>query len=301
MLSRPDEELIKIFNTEINYQSLNNKVELTKHEKMNVYNIIIEMISDEHTDLFSISDHLNIKERLVKYEKVKWKSKTYDEFVDEHVEWSRNVESYTTGIVNRRHNKEFTNLIQKSFVIGGVRYYPVLLTTTDEYNNESTVQTNCVRTYVQKAASVIISLRKGSKDSYERLTIEYNIFSGSNEFDIRLSRVQTKAKRNMTPDETWLGANYALDNIIDKINNNRLFTLPEMDVIYRMGLPRHTKAIVKSFEVFSTVCWDDENVDEETGDLYFPEYNDEVTQEEIDYLLSDNPPNYVTEEDDLPL
>jgi len=54
MLSRPDEELIKIFNTEINYQSLNTKVELTKHEKMNVYNIIIEMISDEHTDLYSI-------------------------------------------------------------------------------------------------------------------------------------------------------------------------------------------------------------------------------------------------------
>ena len=301
MLSRPDEELIKIFNTEINYQSLNTKVELTKHEKMNVYNIIIEMISGDYTDLYSISDHLNIKARLVKYEKVKWKSKTYDEFVDEHDEWSRNIESYTTGIVTRRHNKEFTNLIQKPFVIGGVRYYPIILTTTDEYNNESSVQTNCVRTYVQRAASVIISLRRGSKDSDERLTIEYNIFSDSNEFDVKLKRVQTKAKRNTTPDDTWLGANYELDNIIDEINNNRLFTLPEMDVIYRMGLPRHAKAIVKSFEVFSTVSWDDENVDPDTGDLYFPEYNDEVTQEEIDYLLSDNPPNYVTEDDELPL
>ena len=301
MLSRPDEELIKIFNSSISYSSLNISVKLTKQEKMNMYNIIMELIDNGQHDMLSISDHLNFKNILSKYETVKWKSKTYDEFVDEHDEWSRNLDSYTSGVVVRRYNKEFTGLIQKPFVINDVRYYPVVLTTTDEYNNESTVQTNCVRTYVQKAASVIISLRKGSKDSDERLTIEYNIFSNSNEFDVKLRRVQTKAKRNTTPDDTWLGANYELDNIIDEINNNRLFTLPEMDVIYKRGLPKHSKAIVKSFEVFSTVCWDDENVDPDTGDLYFPEYNDEVTQEEIDYLLTNNPPNYVTEEDDLPL
>jgi len=233
---------------------------------------------------------------------VKWKSKTYDEFVDEHDEWSRNLDSYTKGVTQRRYNKEFLNHIEKPFEMDGINYYPVVLNSSDEYNKESTVQTNCVRTYIHYAHSLIVSLRRDSKDSDERLTIEVNLVPDE---EVRILRKQTKAKRNSTPDDSWSLATRELDDRIDFINNNGLFTLPEMDVIYTRGLPRHAKVdnrlIQNGDYSYWTVCWDDEKVDPVTALTYFPEIDDEVTQDEIDYLLTNNTPNYVTEDDDLPL
>ena len=302
ILSRPDEDLIKIFNSNIGYSSLIGSVLMTKQEKINMYNIIMELINTNSSDLYSISDHLNIKNKLAKYETVKWKSKTYDEFVDEHDEWSRNLDSYTKGVTQRRYNKEFLNHIEKPFEMDGIKYYPVVLNSSDDYNRESTVQTNCVRTYIHYAHSLIVSLRRDSKDSYERLTIEVNLIPDE---DVRLLRKQTKAKRNSTPDDSWSLATRELDDRIEFINKNGLFTLPEMDVIYTRGLPRHAKVdnrlIHNDGYSYWTVCWDDEEVDSITGLTYFPVIDDEVTQDEIDYLLTNNTPNYVTEDDDLPL
>ena len=123
--------------------------------------------------------------------------------------------------------------------------------------------------------------------------------------DVRLLRKQTKAKRNSTPDDSWGLATRELDDRIEFINKNGLFTLPEMDVIYTRGLPRHAKVdnrlIHNDGYSYWTVCWDDEEVDPVTALTYFPEIDDEVTQDEIDYLLTNNTPNYVTEDDDLPL
>lgn len=302
MLSRPDEDLIKIFNTRICHSSLNRSVKLSKQEKLNMFNIIMELIEYGDQDMMTISDHLNIKSRLVKYEKVKWKSKTYDEFVDEHDEWSRNLDSYTKGVTQRRYNKEFLNHIQKPFEIDGIKYYPVVLNNSDDYNRESTVQTNCVRTYIHYAHSLIVSLRRDSNDSGERLTIEVNLIPDE---DVRLLRKQTKAKRNSTPDDSWSLATRELDDRIDFINNNGLFTLPEMDVIYTRGLPRHAKVdnrLIQNDEFsYWTLCWDDETVNPQTAETYFPVIDEEVTQDEIDYLLTFNTPNYVAEDDDLPL
>ena len=302
ILSRPDEDLIKIFNSSIAYSSLIGSVLMTKQEKINMYNIIMELINTNNSDLYSISDHLNIKNKLSKYETVKWKSKTYDEFVDEHDEWSRNLDSYTKGVTQRRYNKEFLNHIEKPFEMDGIKYYPVVLNSSDDYNRESTVQTNCVRTYIHYAHSLIVSLRRDSKDSYERLTIEVNLIPDE---DVRLLRKQTKAKRNSTPDDSWSLATRELDDRIEFINKNGLFTLPEMDVIYTRGLPRHAKVdnrLIQNEEYsYWTVCWDDEEVDPVTALTYFPVIDDEVTQDEIDYLLTNNTPNYVTEDDDLPL
>lgn len=302
MLSRPDSELINIFNSEIGYSSLNKSVKLTKQEKVNVYNIIMELINNYGCDFYSISDHLNIKHKLSKYETVKWKSKTYDEFVDEHYEWSRNLDSYTKGVTQRRYNKEFLNHIEKPFEMDGVKYYPVVLNSSDDYNRESTVQTNCVRTYIHYAHSLIVSLRRDSKESDERLTIEVNLVPDE---VVRLLRTQTRAKRNSMPDKSWDLVLSELDDRILFINNNGLFTLPEMDVIYTRGLPRHAKVdnrLIKNDEFsYWTLCWDDEEVDPVTALTYFPENDDEVTQDEIEYLLTNNTPNYVTEDDDLPL
>lgn len=302
ILSRPDEDLIKIFNSNISYSSLMGSVLMTKQEKINIYNIIMELINTHSSDLYSISDHISIKNKLSKYETVKWKSKTYDEFVDEHDEWSRNLDSYTKGVTQRRYNKEFLNHIEKPFEIDGIKYYPVVLNSSDDYNRESTVQTNCVRTYIHYAHSLIVSLRRDSKDSGERLTIEVNLIPDE---DVRLLRKQTKAKRNTTPDDSWSLATRELDDRIEFINKNGLFTLPEMDVIYTRGLPRHAKVdnrLIQNDEFsYWTLCWDDEEVDPVTALTYFPVNDDEVTQDEIDYLLTNNTPNYVTEDDDLPL
>jgi len=301
MLSRPDEDLINIFNSYILHSGFlkPEDVNLTKQEKINMFNIIMEKIKHRDADMYDIADHLRFKVKLSKYEKVKWKSKTVNEFADEHHQWSLSVESYTKGIVKRRYNKEFINEITKSIIVGNDTYYPVLLTNTDEYNMESSLQMNCVRTYSMRAHYVIVSLRKNSPNSDERLTIELGVIPGEY-FDLK--RVQTKAKRNSTPGVEWDEALFVLDTMITTVNQKKLFTLHEMDVEYKMGLPRHAKAKFKDFGYYSTICWDDENVDEETGTIIAPVIDDEITQEEMDYLMLPLDASiYANDDDDLPL
>jgi len=301
MLSRPDEDLINIFNSYILHSGLlkPEDVNLTKQEKINMFNIIMEKIKHRDADMYDIADHLRFKVKLSKYEKVKWKSKTVNEFIDEHHQWSLSVDSYTKGLVKRRYNKEFINEITKSIIVGDDTYYPVLLTNTDEYNMESSLQMNCVRTYSMQAHSVIVSLRKNSPNSDERLTIELGVKPGEY-FDLK--RVQTKARRNTPPGVEWESALFVLDMMITTVNQKKLFTLHEMDVEYKMGLPRHAKAKFKDFGYYSTVCWDDEDVDEETGTVIAPVIDEDIPQGVMDYLLQPfDATNYANDDDDLPL
>ena len=46
---------------------------------------------------------------------------------------------------------------------------------SEKYNQESALQSNCVKTYIGKVGSIIISLRDGSNDSNTRATIEYKL------------------------------------------------------------------------------------------------------------------------------
>jgi hypothetical protein len=198
---------------------------LTNVEKMNIVHILNSFKYNEQ--LTSIFDHLEFKRKLMNYgETVKIKAKTYDQFVDEHDEWSTIVKSYQNGIVERYYGENAKN-VEKVIEHNGVLYYPVLFTTTTDYDNESTVQQNCVRTYSEKAHCLIISLRKNSVESKERLTIEYAISKGG------LNRVQTKARFNQMPNEEWNDVIRKLDDNVKECWDKVEINLPEIKKTFR--------------------------------------------------------------------
>lgn len=227
MNSKSDSDLVKVFNSAMFSGTNRNSSLFSKTEMNNVYKLMMYLIDNDDVDNFTICDHIRFKQQLSKYQPVKWKSKTYDEFIDEHDEWSKLYAGYTTGITTRRYPQEFKDLIEGSIFDD---CHPKLLMTSDDYNNESSVQTNCVRTYVDHVSSFIVSLRRGNIDSTERLTIEYRFYPTEQINEFEVNRIQTKAKRNSTPDESWdESLKFLDDRIYSYINDGGLF-LPTKEV-----------------------------------------------------------------------
>jgi hypothetical protein len=271
LLSKPDSDLKLILESETYFGDWYTDVEFTKSELKNSYVIFMEACLG-NIDYSTIIDHINFKQTLIKYQPVKWKSKTFDEFIDEHDEWSKLISSYTDGVTTRRYGRDFTNIIQEPISINGDVYYPVLLANTDEYNNESTVQTNCVRTYINRPDCFIISLRKGDLNSNERLTNEFALSVVKDE--LKIKRVQTKAKRNSQPDITWSDVLNMLDEKVEYLHKQKLFTLPEKDIEYKLGVGKHSEAIIYNNNNYSTIVWDDKIPEMNLHESWFFPEND---------------------------
>ena len=75
----------------------------------------------------------------------------------------------------------------------------MVLLTTDDYTGESAYQNNCVRTYIDRCSSVIVSLRNGE----ERATIEYMVTYYPNMDKIKMNRVQSLGRFNRQLSEIW--------------------------------------------------------------------------------------------------
>jgi len=166
---------------------LNSLLEDYNFEPQNVNNII--------TDL--VSDHLGrLKVRLVREGlNPKLKATNYDEFVEEHQEWTNLVDEINnTTIVTHIYGKDFLNHIQQPITIGKKTMTPVVLRDTYEYRNESTIQSNCVKTYIEDRDTCIISLRD---DKDNRITNEF-IPKGKNKI---MSNVQSRIRFNQTVPE----------------------------------------------------------------------------------------------------
>jgi hypothetical protein len=88
-------------------------------------------------------------------------------------------------------------------------YYPVVLNSSTNYNEESNIQSNCVKTYIGKSSNMIISLRKGSLESEDRATIEYRLYKEGNE--VKCRRVQSLGKYNSVLSDQWTSPLLKLD------------------------------------------------------------------------------------------
>jgi hypothetical protein len=158
-----------------------------------------------------------------------WKSTDYESFQKEHLELTEKISQYTSGDYYRIYSDKFINFLEKEINFNGDIYYPVVLTNSSEYNEESFIQSNCVKTYIGRPASIIISLRKDSKDSKERASIEFlpmkNIFD-----EIKFKRVQTLGRFNKQLDGYWNSPIKILDDRFLELKN---FDLPELIVKFK--------------------------------------------------------------------
>lgn len=115
-----------------------------------------------------LEDHIRMIKNIQQFEpNIRFKAKNMDEFNNEHINYTEKYNLYRNSeeVYYLYDDKLIQSLSEK---YKGCEY--VLLTNDMDYINESAYQSNCVRTYVDKFKSIIISVRKGK----ERITTEFN-------------------------------------------------------------------------------------------------------------------------------
>ena len=185
------------------------KTVISPEELKRVYNIFKRVFIYEDLDSYTFYDHIRMYTELKLYGEtdLRWYSeKSKEEFREEHLDWSEKIQFYKQGNYTRIYPKYFKERIEKE--IDG--YMPLLLMDSKSYNEESLYQSNCVKTYIGKPGSFIISLRKGFYG--DRATIEYKLVKDRNQ--ITPLRVQSLGKFNGKLDEEWNEVLFKLDDIV---------------------------------------------------------------------------------------
>lgn len=189
--------------------------------------------NEQNYDLYTLSDHVRMYVQLKNYgENVKWMADGSDRsfYQNEHLDWTDTIQHYRTGTFTRIYPKILDEMLSNE--IDG--YVPVLLKTSEQYNEESSFQSNCVKGYVSKVGSIIISLRKDG----QRATIEYKI-GLINEL-VHIGRIQTLGKHNKALSDDWNDVLLKLDKIILSYGKHKEFRLPDIIKETKNGMKVHS-------------------------------------------------------------
>ena len=185
----------------------------------------------EHLDenlYVTLIEHLRFKKKLQDLgEDVKLRFENRSQFNEEHEEFSRLLDSYRKGEIERYYGE--IDSLETPFKHEGETYYPVLLKKSIDYEKESQHQRNCVRTYSERPDCIIFSIRKGYSDGEERITVEYQFRKNE------IVNVQERTRFNELPNETFSQVakiQLANINLLYKIGTLKL---PKMIKRYRSG------------------------------------------------------------------
>ena len=231
IMSCDDDIILKILESNLSHVTYNisdEELELLKRrpkDKQNAFEIY-KLCMDGEMNPSTFVDHLKFYFKLTRLENVRWESKDYKSFMEEHLLWTERYEFYNKGRFHRIYPHKFKEEVEK-VILGIEPVYPKLLINSNEYNEESMIQSNCVKTYVKKEHSVIVSLRRGSEDSKDRATIEYRILVGFDDKEFKLTRVQSLGRYNERLDDTWDVILFLLDHRMDDLVKRKIFDLPE--------------------------------------------------------------------------
>ena len=213
------------FSSDFKVEKVN--LETSNFHKQNIVNVL-----NEGLNLHSLIEHFNmVKELEDKHgHKFKVKFKDVEQFNNEHYDVSELLQSYRKGVVTRYYGDGVGSLIEGGITdLVGVEYYPKVLITTNDYNEESQTQKNCVRTYIEDPNNIIISLRAGGEDSKVRATIEYRFIGNT------LKRVQSLGGKNGKLTSMWDTTLEILDDKITSLYRSEILKTPELSKVYRSG------------------------------------------------------------------
>jgi len=243
--------------------SSNFKVEKVNLETSNFHKQNIVNVLNNGLNLHSLIEHFNmVKELEDKHgHKFKVKFKDIEQFNNEHYDVSELLQSYRKGVVTRYYGDGVVSLIEGSVTdLVGVEYYPKVLMTTNDYNEESQTQNNCVRTYVENPNNIIISLRVGSEDSKVRATIEYRFIGNT------LKRVQSLGGKNSKLTTMWDTTLEILDDKINSLYRSDILKTPELSKVYRSG-----RVITRKSKYDGVILrWDNEDEINDTVNIDLP-------------------------------
>ena len=213
-------------------------VPLTPKEKDRILDL---MPYFDHYKWRTLIDHLDMKRDLMNLgEDVKFKFTNISSFNLEHEEFSRLLQSYRKGEVERFYGD--VDSLETPIEHEGETYYPVLLRKTADYEKESQHQRNCVRGYSERPDCLIFSIRKDSTDGDDRITVEYRY-----KID-EILNVQERARFNETPSlEFSQVARIQLANI-NLMYKLGTLKLPKLIKKYRNGRTIEQESTFRSLE-----------------------------------------------------
>jgi hypothetical protein len=211
-----DELLVKSLDTEMSFMGqIKDQLKIMssymgREELRKVFKCHRLLITEHDINQMSLHDHVEMYLFLKAVgEDIKWKSEDTLQFREEHMDWSDKCAFYKRGKYTRTYADTLYQIVTNVISFEDENYYPVVLTTSDEYNSESNTQQNCVKGYVGRPSSIIVSLRRGSIDSEERATVEYQVFKKNEKIDF--NRPQSLGRFNTRLDETWTPILHLLD------------------------------------------------------------------------------------------
>jgi len=237
LIQRPEEELrVFVENSKRTYiTTLGNPAKdficnISKKEKVNFYQCVLAHFKNGH-GLHSMNDHIRFYTEINKHEKVKWKSNDIISFKKEHIDFTDKYDFYTQGHYDREFDDSFVEHIERPFIMDGMKYTPVLFQKNNQYIEESSHQSNCVKTYNSNLGSIIVSLRN---EKEERLTMQFSPNRMENSKVIWKNK-QTRARFNENPSDEWEGPINVLEQRFSMVTG---FTLPKMWFInYNSRIP----------------------------------------------------------------
>lgn len=225
-INQDDDFILQTLNSEFKIQDQYIPAEFVtvigKDELRRVFNLFKKVYFEEMLDTYTFMDHIAIYTQLKMYGEtdLRWMSNDVDIFRNEHLDWSDKLTFYKKGHYERIYPVYSYEHLEQPFG----EYYPVLLDDSTSYNEESLTQSNCVKTYIGKPSNIIISLRKGSRYSQDRATIEYQLYREDDKTKCR--RVQSLGKYNGKLSDEWTHWLLKLDlKMLYYVNDDRFETV----------------------------------------------------------------------------
>lgn len=168
--------------------------DLSDSERKNAWSCV----KDGMMGIQTLKDHLVF----LKYLKdeglnFKWKAKTKPEFNIEHKRLSDEFNRFKYGILNRKYPQGYRDFFKEPLKVGGINYKVVLLETHHDFYSESEYQSNCVKTYLSRPGSLILSVRDGK----DWATVEYTVRSFR--YKWLVERPQSLGRFNEKLNEHW--------------------------------------------------------------------------------------------------
>jgi hypothetical protein len=202
-INQDDDFILQTLNSEFKINDRDIPAEFVnvigKDELRRVFNLFKKVYFEEMLDTYTFIDHIEIYTQLKMYGEtdLRWMSNDVDIFRNEHLDWSDKLTFYKNGHYERIYPVYSYEYLEQPLE----EYYPVLLDDSTSYNQESSIQSNCVKTYIGKSSNIILSLRKGSIYSEERATIEYQLYREDDK--VKCRRVQSLGKYNGKLSDEW--------------------------------------------------------------------------------------------------
>lgn len=235
------ELILGCLNSNINYYPLpvDFKEFVTNEELKRVFKLFRHVVIHGTLDAHTFYDHMRFYCDLKLYEpNIKWMSSDDDksDFRGEHLDWVDKIQSYREGTYYRKYPDYSYQVISEPIEHDGEVYYPVLLDNSKSYNQESAIQSNCVKTYIGKCGSMIVSLRQGGVDSDVRATVEYKLSQALVSKTIYVDRVQSLGRFNKKLTEEWDDVLFKLDKRMLYYVKDEKFNTVKIKKVHKSGL-----------------------------------------------------------------